>query len=135
MKKHVLVTGGAGFIGSHLVDTLLARAYQVTVLDNLSPQVHGDAELDDDGWPVYLDPRARRIRGDLLDEGVFEQSIEGVTHLAPSGRLGGRRPEHRQYRRLYAQQRHDRGGHAGGAFTKAARYPEDCGRLVNVDLR
>ena len=82
MKKHVLVTGGAGFIGSHLVDTLLARAYQVTVLDNLSPQVHGDAELDDDGWPVYLDPRARRIRGDLLDEGVFEQSIEGVTHLA-----------------------------------------------------
>ena len=82
MSKHVLITGGAGFIGSHLVDTMLARGYEVTVLDNLSPQVHGDAELDDDGWPIYLDRRARRIKGDLLDDGVFEQSIEGVTHLA-----------------------------------------------------
>ena len=44
MSKHVLITGGAGFIGSHLVDTMLARGYEVTVLDNLSPQVHGDAE-------------------------------------------------------------------------------------------
>ena len=82
MSKHVLITGGAGFIGSHLVDTMLARGYEVTVLDNLSPQVHGDAEVDDDGWPVYLNPRAKRIKGDLLDEGVFEKSIEGVTHLA-----------------------------------------------------
>jgi hypothetical protein len=82
MRKHVLVTGGAGFIGSHLVDTLLERGYEVTVLDSLSPQVHGDAELDDDGWPVYLNPRATRIKGDLLDEGVFKKSIEGVTHLA-----------------------------------------------------
>src|SRR5882762_2832705 len=82
MKKHALVTGGAGFIGSHLVDTLLARGYEVTVLDSLSPQVHGDAELDDDGWPVYLNPRAKRIKGDLLDEGVFEKSLENVTHLA-----------------------------------------------------
>jgi len=82
MRKHVLVTGGAGFIGSHLVDTLLERGYEVTVLDSLSPQVHGDAEVDDYGWPVYLNPRATRIKGDLLDEGVFEKSIEGVTHLA-----------------------------------------------------
>jgi dTDP-L-rhamnose 4-epimerase len=52
------------------------------VLDNLSPQVHGDAELDDEGWPTYLDRRAKRIKGDLLDEGVFEKSIDGVTHLA-----------------------------------------------------
>ena len=82
MSKHVLITGGAGFIGSHLVDAMLARGYEVTVLDNLSPQVHADAELDDEGWPVYLDRRAKRIKGDLLDEGVFEKSIEGVTHLA-----------------------------------------------------
>jgi dTDP-L-rhamnose 4-epimerase len=61
---------------------MLERGYEVTVLDSLSPQVHGDAELDDEGWPVYLDPRAKRIKGDLLDEGVFEKSIEGVTHLA-----------------------------------------------------
>jgi dTDP-L-rhamnose 4-epimerase len=82
MKKHVLVTGGAGFIGSHLVDTLLERGHEVTVLDSLSPQVHGDADLDEEGWPVYLNPRARRIKGDLLDDGVFEAAIAGVTHLA-----------------------------------------------------
>ena len=81
MKKTVLVTGGAGFIGSHLVDDLLALDYEVTILDNLSPQVHADAEMDAEGWPVYLDPRARRIRGDVLDADVFEQALSGVTHL------------------------------------------------------
>jgi dTDP-L-rhamnose 4-epimerase len=82
MDKHILITGGAGFIGSHLTDAMLARGYRVSVLDNLSPQVHADGEMDADGWPSYLDPRARRIKGDLLDEGVFEAALDGVTHLA-----------------------------------------------------
>jgi dTDP-L-rhamnose 4-epimerase len=82
MENHVLITGGAGFIGSHLVDAMLARGYRVSVLDSLSPQVHGDGEMDAEGWPSYLDRRARRIRGDILDEGVFEAALEGVTHLA-----------------------------------------------------
>ncbi len=82
MDKHILITGGAGFIASHLVDAMLARGYRVTVLDSLSPQVHGDAEMDADGWPVYLDARARRIKGDLLEDGVFEAALNGVTHLA-----------------------------------------------------
>ena len=80
-EKHVLVTGAAGFIGSHLTDTLIERGYDVTVLDALLPQVHGDAEKDEDGWPVYLNPEAKRIKANLSDEGVFRDALDGVTHL------------------------------------------------------
>jgi len=43
MPEKVLITGGAGFIGSHLADELLQAGYEVRVLDNLCPQVHGEA--------------------------------------------------------------------------------------------
>ena len=42
MKNKVLISGGAGFIGSHLALGLIAKNYEVTVLDNLSPQIHGE---------------------------------------------------------------------------------------------
>ena len=45
MSKHILITGGAGFIGSHLADELLDRGYRVRALDLLVPQVHGPEQL------------------------------------------------------------------------------------------
>src|SRR3546814_15064971 len=60
MPKIILITGGAGFIGSHLADDLLQHGYRVRVLDNLSPQVHADAAP-----PAYLCRDGELIRGDI----------------------------------------------------------------------
>ena len=86
MKEHqsgerVLVTGGAGFIGSHVVDALLARGDEVTVLDLLHPQVHGSESVP----PAYLDPRARLVVGDVRDRDTLAPLLdeaEVVVHLA-----------------------------------------------------
>ena len=66
----VLVTGGAGFVGSHLVDRLVAEGYDVTVVDNLTEQVHDDepAYLNDDAEYVWGDVRDRELMTDLLRE-------------------------------------------------------------------
>jgi len=73
MLKNVLVTGGAGFIGSHVVDSLIERGYSVRILDNFTPQVHPDGHI-----PEYLNPNAELIRGDILDRQAFALAIEGM---------------------------------------------------------
>ena len=63
MRKCVLITGGAGFIGSHLADELLRHGYKVRALDNLLPQVHGS----DAARPAYLHPDVELVVGDVRD--------------------------------------------------------------------
>ncbi|MBN1493567.1 MAG: GDP-mannose 4,6-dehydratase [Candidatus Omnitrophica bacterium] len=69
----ILVTGGAGFIGSHLVDALIERGDAVTVFDNLEPQVHGESGAP----PAYLNPNARFIKGDVCDGEALKDVIAG----------------------------------------------------------
>ena len=61
MSKKVLLTGGAGFIGSHLVDKLIELGHRVRVFDNLESQVHGNKQE----IPNYLNKECEFIRGDI----------------------------------------------------------------------
>lgn len=74
-QGHILVTGGAGFIGSHIVDELLARGWRVRVFDNLDPQVHGDRA---GAPPDYLSPEAEFVRGDVRDVEALDRALTGV---------------------------------------------------------
>ena len=77
MGEMVLVTGGAGFIGSHLVDALLEAGHKVRIFDALDPQVHGG--LREGGkWPNYLATECERILGDVRDRDALGKAIEGV---------------------------------------------------------
>src|SRR5215218_7993284 len=74
MSGRILITGGAGFIGSHLADELLEHGYSVRALDNLSEQVHGAAA----GRPGYLSPEVELVEGDVRDPGAVRKALEGV---------------------------------------------------------
>jgi dTDP-L-rhamnose 4-epimerase len=76
----VLITGGAGFIGSHTADALLARGYDVRVLDSLEPPVHPKRQR-----PAYLDERIELVSGDVRDERTLLDALRDrdvVYHLA-----------------------------------------------------
>ena len=87
MSRKVLVTGGAGFVGSHLVDALVDRGDQVTILDNLDPQVHGP----DQQPPAWLNPDAELVRGDVRDPDVWDgllDDVDVIYHLAAAVGVG-----------------------------------------------
>jgi dTDP-L-rhamnose 4-epimerase len=87
MNRKILITGGAGFIGSHLADELLSRGYTVRALDNLSPQVHGAGA----SRPEYLDEEVELVRGDVRDPDAVRSALAGVDavfHLAAAVGVG-----------------------------------------------
>jgi dTDP-L-rhamnose 4-epimerase len=74
MTKNILITGGAGFIGSHLTDELLKNNYNVRILDNLSDQVHGPAS----GRPDYLHSEAEFFQADIRDAKAVAEALKGI---------------------------------------------------------
>ena len=70
----ILVTGGAGFIGSHLVDALVTAGHRVRVLDNLDPQVHGAGATR----PAHLHPATELQIGDVRDRNAVARALDGV---------------------------------------------------------
>jgi len=81
---NILVTGGCGFIGRHVTEELLENGYDVTILDALIEQVHGDIES-------AVPEAAKVIRGDIRDKAIVEDALEGidgVIHLAAEVGVG-----------------------------------------------
>ncbi len=85
MKKHVLITGGAGFVGSHLADELLRHGYAVRAFDCLDPQVHG-CERE---RPEYLDPEVELVVGDLRDPDAVRDALQDIDCVYHLGALVG----------------------------------------------
>ena len=91
MAERILITGGAGFIGSHLADELLARGYEVRILDCLAAQVHGAALASSGGRPAYLSAGVELQVGDVCDPEAVARALDGVDavyHLAAAVGVG-----------------------------------------------
>ena len=83
--KTVLITGGAGFVGSHLAEALVAQGHRVRIYDNLSDQVHQSA------FPGYLTQNADFIQGDVRDLAKLREAVRDVNviyHLAAAVGVG-----------------------------------------------
>ncbi len=84
-KPLVLITGGAGFIGSHTGDALLEAGYRVRVLDNLDPQIHGST----DRFPTYLNPQIEYLRGDIRRPEDVRNALQDASHIYHFASLTG----------------------------------------------
>jgi dTDP-L-rhamnose 4-epimerase len=94
-EKRALVTGGAGLIGSHIVDLLQTQGWSVRVLDNLEPQTHRD------GKPPWLQAAiqngAEFVEGDVRDREVVELALDGIDVVFHEAAYGGYMPEIAKY--------------------------------------
>ena len=91
-QKRALVTGGAGLIGSHIVDLLLSEGWTVRILDNLEPNTHKF------GKPEWVNPK-RRIpaQGNVVDYATMESALQDIDVVWHEAAYGGYMPEMAKY--------------------------------------
>jgi dTDP-L-rhamnose 4-epimerase len=89
--KRALVTGGAGLIGSHVVDLLVREGWQVRVLDNLEPNTHKR------GKPPWINPAAEFIEGDMRDRDAVTAALDKIDIVFHQAAYGGYMPEIAKY--------------------------------------
>jgi dTDP-L-rhamnose 4-epimerase len=90
-QKRALVTGGAGLIGSHIVDLLLSEGWTVRILDNLEPNTH---KL---GKPEWVNPRAEFRQGFVQDYATMQSALEDIDVVWHEAAYGGYMPEMAKY--------------------------------------
>lgn len=93
MKHKILVTGGAGFIGSHVTDALIERGHNVVVYDSLEPQVH-------ESKPSWINPSAKFVQANILDYETLKENLAGINvvfHFASAVGIGQSMYEIRKY--------------------------------------
>lgn len=90
-RKRALVTGGAGLIGSHIVDLLIQEGWQVRILDNLEPQTHKH------GRPAWVHPEAEFRQGNVQDYETMRSALTNIDVVFHEAAYGGYMPEMAKY--------------------------------------
>jgi dTDP-L-rhamnose 4-epimerase len=90
-QKRALVTGGAGLIGSHIVDLLLSKGWTVRILDNLEPQTHKN------GKPEWVNPAADFLQGNVQDYETMRAALTDIDVVFHEAAYGGYMPEMAKY--------------------------------------
>jgi len=119
-SQQILITGGAGFVGSHLADELLAKGHRVRALDNLSEQVHGASATR----PDYLHEDVELVVGDVRDAAAVRRALQGVDavyHFAAAVGVG---------QSMYEIERYTDINNRGTAVLLEALAAEPVSRLV-----